>query len=154
MDVYSLLTRMFIIIVEAVTRMMDEGHTVDVIYLDFANAFDSVNHGFLLAKMKSFGLSDVVVRWIEAYLSGWVSRVQRGGEHSGAIPMHSGVPQGSVIGPLLFLLFVNDLQDVLERMTLLFADDGDPEVTEYEPLQFSYCCMGLAEELGPADQSY
>ncbi len=63
--------------------------------------------------MKSFGLGDIVVRWIEAYLSGRVSRVHVGGEHSGAIPMHSGVPQGSV----------NDLPDVLETMTLLFADD-------------------------------
>ncbi len=50
-------------------------------------------------------------------------KVHVGGEHSGAIPMHSGVPQGSVIGPLLFLLFVNHLPDVLETMTLLFADD-------------------------------
>ncbi len=49
--------------------MMDDGDTVDVIYLDFAKAFDSVNHSFLLAKMKSFGPDDVVVRWIEIYLS-------------------------------------------------------------------------------------
>ncbi len=70
---------------EEVTRMIDEGQTVDVIYLDFAKAFDSVNHRFLLAKMKSFGLGAVVVRWIEAYLSGRVSRVHFGGEHSGAI---------------------------------------------------------------------
>ncbi len=54
------------------TRMMDDGHTGDVIYLDFAKAFDSVNHRFLLAKMKSFGLGYVVVRWIKAYLSGRV----------------------------------------------------------------------------------
>ncbi len=68
---------------EAVTRMINEGHTVDVIYLDFAKAFDSVNHRFLLVKMKSFGLGDGVVRWIEAYLSGRVSRVHVGGEHLG-----------------------------------------------------------------------
>ncbi len=105
------------------TRMIDEGHTVDVIYLDFAKAFDSVNHRFLLAKMNSLGLGDAVVRWIKAYLSGRVSRVHVGGEHLGAISMHSDIPQGSVIGPLLFLLFVNDLPDVLETMTLLFADD-------------------------------
>ncbi len=105
------------------TRMMDGGHAVDVIYLDFANALDSVNHRFLLAKMKSFGLGEVVIRWIEACLSGRVLRVQVGGEHSGAISMHSGVPQFSVICPLLFLLFVNDLPDVLESLTLFFAGD-------------------------------
>ncbi len=60
---------------EAVTRMVDEGHTVDVIYRDFAKAFDSVMHIFILVKIKSFGLGDGVVRWIEAYLSGRVSRV-------------------------------------------------------------------------------
>ncbi len=73
--------------------------------------------------MKSFDLGDVVVRWIEAYLSGRVSRVHVGGEHSGAIPMHSGVPRGSVTGPLLFILFVHDLPNVLKALALLFADD-------------------------------
>ncbi len=55
--------------------MMDKGHTVDVVYVDFDKAFVSVNHRFLLSKMKTFGLGDVVVRWIETYLSGRVSRV-------------------------------------------------------------------------------
>ncbi len=68
---------------EAVARMMDDGHTVVVIYLDFAKAFDSINHRFLLAKMKSFGLSDAVMPWIEANLSGRVSRVHVSGEHPG-----------------------------------------------------------------------
>ncbi len=99
--------------------MMYEGHIVNVIYLDFVKAFDSVNHKFLLPKLKSFGLGDVVVRWIEAYLSGRVSRVHVGGEHSGVMPMHSGAPQG----PILFLFFVNDLPDVLETLALLFADE-------------------------------
>ncbi len=59
--------------------MVDEGHTVDVIYLDFDMAFDSVNHRFLLAKRKPFGVGDAIVQWIEAYLSGRVSRVHVGG---------------------------------------------------------------------------
>ncbi len=65
----------------AVTRMMDEGHTVN-----FDKAFDSANHRFLLAKMKSFGLGDVVVCWIEAYLFGRVSSVHVGGELLRTIP--------------------------------------------------------------------
>ncbi len=68
--------------------------------------------------------------------------------------MHSGVPQGPVIGPLVFLLFVNDLPNVLEALTLLFADDVKMMTRRYEPSQFSYCCMGLVEEMGPTDQSY
>ncbi len=74
--------------------------------------------------MKSFGLGGVVVRWIETYPSGRISRVHVDGEHSGAIPMRSGVRQGSVMGPLLFRLFVNDLPDVLETLTLLLEDDA------------------------------
>ncbi len=73
--------------------------------------------------MTPFGLDDVVLRWIEAYVSGRVSRVHVGGEHSEAITMHSCVPQGSVIGPLLVFLFANDLPEVLEALTLLFVDD-------------------------------
>ncbi len=64
---------------EAVMRMMDDGYTVDVIYFDFAKAFDSINHTFLL----SFGLGDADMRWIEAYLPGRVQRVHVSGEHSG-----------------------------------------------------------------------
>ncbi len=73
--------------------------------------------------MTPFVLDDVVLRWIEAYISGRVSRVHFGGEHSEAIPMHSCVPQGSVIGPRLFLIFLNDLQDVFEPLTLFMAHD-------------------------------
>ncbi len=87
-----------------------------VIYLDFAKAFESVGEN-------EVRLGDVVVQWIEAYLSGRVSRVHVGGEHSGAILMHSSFPRGSVIDPLLFLLFVNGLPDVLEAVTLLCVDD-------------------------------
>ncbi len=72
--------------------------------------------------MKSFGLDDVV-RWIEAYLTGRVSRANVGGVISGTIPMHSGLPKDSVIGPLLLLIFVNGLPGAIEALTLLFVDD-------------------------------
>ncbi len=63
------------------------------------------------------------MQWIETYISERTSRVHVGGQHSGAITMHSGFPQGSVICPLLFLPFVNDLPDVPEALMLLFVDD-------------------------------
>ncbi len=75
-------------------------------------------------KIKSFGVGDVVVRWIEAYLSGQVSRVYAWGELSGPISMRSGIPQGSVICPLLFLPFVNDLLGAREALPLIFADNA------------------------------
>ncbi len=103
--------------------MIDEDHTVDVICLHFAKAFESVIHRFLLAKMKYFGLVDVVVRWIEAYLTDRVLRVHVDGELSRTIPMCNGVPRGSVIGPLLFPTFVKDLPDTLEVLTPFFADN-------------------------------
>ncbi len=97
------------------------------------------------------------MRWIETYLSGLVSRVHVGGEHSGAIQMLSGVPQGSVIGPLLFLLFVNGLPDVLEALTLLFADDVKllTRRTQNMNLHSSLTAAWdyLVEEMGPTDQS-
>ncbi len=73
---------------EAVTHMMGEGHTVDVMYLDVAKATDSVNHRFLLAKMQFFGLGDAVVRWIEAYLTGRVSIIHVGGKLQCVVVFH------------------------------------------------------------------
>ncbi len=96
---------------------MNGGNTADVVNLDFAKAFDSVNHRFVLAKLESFGLCDKVARWVRSYLTGRTCRVQVADALSQETMIESGVPQASVIGPLLFLLFVNDLT------ALLFADD-------------------------------
>ncbi len=93
------------------TRLMDDGNTADVVYLYFAKAFDSVNHRFLLAKPELFGLCDKVVRWIRSHLTGRTNRVRVANALSQETRIKSGVPQGSVIGPLLFLLFVNDQCD-------------------------------------------
>ncbi len=83
----------------------------------------SVYQILLLAEKKSFGLGDVVVRWVAAYLPGRVSNVHISREFSGTLSMRSGVPQGSVIAPKLFLLFVNDFPGPLEAVTLFFVDN-------------------------------
>ncbi len=108
---------------EKVTNWMDEGSPVDVIYLDFQKAFDKVPHARLIEKIKSHGINGKLLDWIKAWLSNRRQRVVIGGETSDWECVTSGVPQGSVLGPLLFLLFINDLQDGITNDILKFADD-------------------------------
>ncbi len=108
---------------ETVTRWIDEGDTVDIVYLDFAKAFDSVNHRLLLAKLKCYEIAPSVINWIESYLRWCSFQVSVNGSLSQVAEAVSGVPQGSVLGPILFIIYVNDLSDNLTIDHLLYADD-------------------------------
>ena len=94
---------------------------IDVIYLDFRKAFDSVAHNELLLKLWNFGIIGKLWSWVKAYLANRVQYVSVGHSNSSSLPVLSGVPQGSILGPLLFLIFVNDLPDTAQFS--LFADD-------------------------------
>ena len=97
-----------------------------VIYFDFAKAFDSVNHDVLLNKMKyKFGINGYLLNFLKHYLRGRKQRVTLDGSYSKFAHVDSGVPQGSIIGPLLFVLFINDIVEVLSDGTniLMYADD-------------------------------
>lgn len=95
----------------------------DVIFLDFAKAFDTVPHSRLLLKMKGYGISEQVTNWIQAFLKNRMQRVVRGEFVSDWVEVASGVPQGSVIGPTLFILYVNDIPEMLNGLAKLYADD-------------------------------
>ena len=93
------------------------------IFLDFAKAFDKVHHGSLIEKLSKYGVTGQLLNWIRAFLSNRRQRVVLGDTQSEWTSVTSGVPQGSVLGPTLFAIFINDLPDYISSSCKMFADD-------------------------------
>ena len=91
--------------------------------MDLSKAFDKVWHQGLLFKLESFGIRGKLLNLLEDYLSNRFQRVLLNGQESSWLPIKAGVPQGSILGPLLFLIYINDLPDGLNSISKLFADD-------------------------------
>ena len=100
-----------------------EGKQTDILILDFAKAFDRVNHSLLVHKLSYYGIQGVLNHWIADFLLERRQAVVLNGERSDFISVDSGVPQGSVLGPCLFLVYINDMPDLLTSPVRLFADD-------------------------------
>jgi len=117
-------TTQLLLVTEEWTKWMDEDLPFDCIYLDYRKAFDSVPHERLLTKIHSLGVRGSLHKWIRSFLSGRRQRVRVDNSLSSWRPVTSGIPQGSVLGPTLFLFFINDLPSVTQNEVALFADDS------------------------------
>ena len=108
---------------ELLTSCIDKCLDIDVLYLDFAKAFDKVPHKRLLKKAQAHGVCGKVYSWIENWLMDRKQRVKINSSYSGWNKVTSGVPQGSILGPTLFLMYINDIEDNLISTVLKFADE-------------------------------
>ena len=97
------------------TKALDNGESIDVVYLDFMKAFDTIPHKRLISKRKSYSIEYYTLRWIQAFLSDRVQQVN--------VNITSGILQGSVLGPILFVLYKNDLPENIVSNVYMFADN-------------------------------
>lgn len=128
-----------------IRKEIDSGKFCGMVLLDLQKAFDTVDHQILLTKLKALGFNNLACEWIQSYLSGRSQRVDINSTMSGAREITCGVPQGSVLGPLLFLLYINDMKSVCKCNLFLYADDSALLVSHKEKNMVE---KQLSEELG------
>ena len=109
-----------LLLTDDILKAMDKKKQVDLIFLDFCKAFDKV---WLLNKLKHYGITGNLVKWIEQWLTKRNQQVTLENHVSSKLPVKSGVPQGTVLGPLMFLLYINDIDENISSTVRLFADD-------------------------------
>ena len=111
-------------LVDDLSRVLDDGGYAVGIFIDLAKAFDTVNHKILLKKLHFYGIRGTALAWFESYLSNRQQYVKMGIEKSNSALVKCGVPQSSILGPMLFLVYINDLNDiVIKSRIIMFADD-------------------------------
>ena len=114
------------VLIDKLTECLENGDYVIGVYLDFSKAFDTVNHQILLSKLEHYGVRGTALSWFKSYLTNRTQYVTYDNVSSQPKNVSCGVPQGSILGPLLFLLYINDLSSVCkDAMSIFFADDSN-----------------------------
>ena len=132
-------------LVENITNAIDNGKFTIGVFIDLKKAFDTVDHNILVTKLDHYGIRGVAKKWLSSYLENRKQYVCFNGTDSGFLPVSCGVPQGSILGPSLFLLYINDLCNVSTRLTsILFDDDTSCFI---EGTDLSDMCIQLSTEM-------
>jgi hypothetical protein len=113
-----------VITTEDIARNLDNNQQVDILILDFSKAFDTVPHKHLLKKLESYGINGNILSWLEAWLTQREQQVTIEGDKSSTAKVTYGVPQGTVLGPLMFLICINDIGNDIKSKIRLFANDS------------------------------
>lgn len=129
-------------------KSVEQGKQMDVVYTDFSKAFDLINHRIVMKKLENFGVHSSLLSWIGSYLANRSMAVRIGNHCSRAFHPNSGVPQGSHLGPLLFLIFINDITDSFNSVHYqLYADD----MKLYMPITSIVDCVNFQADLNRLD---
>ena len=141
-----------IMLVDELANNMQMGKQTDLILLDFSKAFDKVAHEKLILKLHQYGIRGDTLNWIKDFLDNRKQTVVNNGINSDEVPVSSGVPQGSVLGPILFLAYINDLPEHVKSRVRLFADDtamylAISSTTEGQVLQTDLACLEQWEKM-------
>ena len=130
-----------------ISKSLDDHQTTIGIFLDLSKAFDTVNHEILLHKLEHYGIRGTPLKWFTSYLSNRYQYVSLNNTSSSFLPIICGVPQGSILGPLLFLLYVNDIQSVTDLNLIMFADDTNIFATGHCPILLAASLNSKLEEI-------
>ena len=126
-----------------------DGGVVDSIYMDFTKAFDSVPHRRLIAKLQSYGIEGKVLNFISAFLSKRTQVVKVNGEDSALGHVLSGIPQGSVLGPILFVIYINDILESTKSDGLLFATPRYSNILCLTKMHFTHRLISINSKNSP-----
>lgn len=137
-------TSNLILFTETLLTNMDQRYQTDAIYTDFSKAFDKVNHPTLISKLFKIGIHGDLLRWLKSYISKRSQIVVAAGFKSNRVSVTSGVPQGSILGPLLYTLYINDIDECFKHSKiLLFADD----MKAFMRISSMHDCLNFQEDL-------
>ena len=129
--------------IDDVTKNIENSTQTDILIMDFSKAFDKVSHNLLVHKLHHYGIQGKTNRWINSFLQSRTHAVVLEGVTSDYVPVQSGVPQGSILGPSLFLFYINDIPVGLDSTIRLFADD----TIAYLAIKSNANCITLQNDL-------